>query len=52
MAVLVAGGAGHLRVGGVPVIFLGESVVVALFVAFWLVQTVELWNAPDPALRA
>lgn len=52
VVVLVAGGAATATVGGVPVIFLGESVVVTLFAVFWLVQTVELWNAPDPALRA
>lgn len=52
VGVLVAGGAGGLRLVGVPVIFLGESVVLTLFVAFWLVQTIELWNAPRPALRA
>ncbi|KTS13496.1 hypothetical protein [Microbacterium testaceum] len=51
VAVLVAGAA-TATVGGVPVIFLGESVVVTLFAVFWLVQTVELWDAPDPALRA
>lgn len=52
VAVLVAGGAATVTVAGIPVIFLGESVVVTLFAVFWLVQTVELWNAPDPALRA
>lgn len=52
VAVLIAGQAATAAVGGVPVIFLGESIVVALFAAFWLVQTVELWNAVDPALRA
>lgn len=51
VAVLVVGAA-TATVGGVPVIFLGESVVVVLFAVFWLVQTVELWDAPDPALRA
>ena len=52
VAVLVAGVAATATVVGVPVVFLGESVVVALFAVFWIVQTVELWNAPDPALRA
>jgi hypothetical protein len=52
VAVLIAGGAATANVGGVPVVFLGESVVVALFAVFWLVQTVELWDATDPALRA
>ncbi|MDF2046671.1 hypothetical protein [Microbacterium sp. Kw_RZR3] len=52
VAVLVAGRAATATVGGVPAIFLGESVVVVLFAVFWLVQTVEFWDAPDPALRA
>ncbi|BAJ75854.1 periplasmic serine protease [Microbacterium testaceum StLB037] len=52
VAVLVAGGAATVTVAGVPAVFLGESVVVTLFAVFWLVQTVELWNAPDPTLRA
>ncbi|WZH35803.1 MAG: hypothetical protein PIR02_13625 [Microbacterium enclense] len=52
VAALVTGEGGAREIGGVPVLFVGESVVLALFLVFWLVQTVELWDAPDPALRA
>lgn len=36
----------------VPWVFLGEAAALALFAVFWLLQTVELWNEPDPRLRA
>lgn len=36
--------------GGIPLFFIGEAVALALFAAFWLVQTAELWQHPDPAL--
>lgn len=36
----------------VPWVFLGESLALVLFAVFWLLQTVELWNEPDPRLRA
>ncbi|MDQ1127957.1 hypothetical protein [Microbacterium sp. SORGH_AS_0888] len=36
--------------GGIPLFFVGEAVALALFAAFWLVQTAELWERPDPAL--
>jgi hypothetical protein len=41
-----------VRATGVPLIFIGEALAVALFAAFWLLQTVQLWNEPDPAFRA
>lgn len=34
-----------------PLIFVGESVALALFGVFWIVQTVELWDDDDPPLR-
>ena len=36
----------------VPWVFLGEGVALVLFAVFWLLQTVELWNEPDPRLLA
>lgn len=36
----------------VPWVFLGESLALVLFAVFWLLQTAELWNEPDPRLRA
>lgn len=37
--------------GGFPVVLVGESAALALFGVFWIVQTVELWEEPDPRLR-
>ncbi|MFG6504320.1 hypothetical protein [Microbacterium sp. P05] len=39
-------------IAGIPLFFLGEALALALFAAFWVVQTVELWNEPDPSLLA
>lgn len=36
----------------VPWVFLGEALALVLFAVFWLLQTVEMWNEPDPRLRA
>ncbi|MGC5170695.1 hypothetical protein ACLQ2Q_08570 [Microbacterium sp. DT81.1] len=36
---------------GLPLIFIGEAAALLLFAAFWLIQTVELWDEPDPRLR-
>ena len=35
-----------------PLIFLGESVVLLLFAGFWLLQTIQLWNDPNPSIIA
>lgn len=35
---------------GVPFIFIGETIAVALFAVFWTLQTVQLWNDVDPSL--
>lgn len=43
---LVAG----LDGGAFPVVFVGESLALALFAVFWVVQTVELWNDADPTV--
>lgn len=34
-----------------PVVLIAESVALILFAAFWLMQTAEYWNDPNPALR-
>lgn len=31
---------------------MGESVALALFAVFWIVQTVELWDEVDPSIAA
>lgn len=48
LAAAILGGATR---SGFPVVLVGESVALALFAVFWFVQTVELWNDPDPRLR-
>lgn len=54
IGVIVAGffGAGVPDVGGLSPVFLGEAVALLLFAAFWIVQTVETWNDPDPSFRS
>ena len=37
---------------GIPLVFIGEAAALILFAAFWLVQTIELWDEPDPRLLA
>ncbi|MEV7757400.1 hypothetical protein AB0O16_09820 [Microbacterium sp. NPDC089180] len=37
---------------GIPVVLVGESVALALFAVFWIVQTVELWDEVDPSIAA
>jgi hypothetical protein len=36
---------------GLPLIFIGEAAALILFAAFWLIQTIELWDETDPRLR-
>jgi hypothetical protein len=43
-----AAGLDLIEVAPVPLFFVGEAVALALFAAFWVVQTVELWNQVDP----
>ncbi|SIS08517.1 hypothetical protein [Microbacterium sp. RURRCA19A] len=50
-ATLVAAIAGVDVTRPVPWVFLGESLALVLFAVFWFLQTVELWNEPDPRLR-
>jgi hypothetical protein len=38
--------------GGYSLVFIGEAVALGLFAAFWIVQTMQTWRDPDPALRA
>ncbi|MFS0794407.1 hypothetical protein [Microbacterium sp. 1P10AE] len=45
-----AGGADIVR--PVPWLFVGEAAALVLFAVFWILQTAELWNEPDPRLRA
>lgn len=35
-----------------PVVLITESAALALFGAFWIVQSIEKWDEPNPALRA
>jgi hypothetical protein len=35
---------------GLPLIFIGEATALILFAGFWLIQTVELWDDPNPRL--
>ncbi|QEW03714.1 hypothetical protein [Microbacterium lushaniae] len=37
---------------GFPLIFTAEAVALGLFAVFWVAQTVEFWDAADPALRS
>jgi hypothetical protein len=47
--VLRAVGVDLVDATGVPLVLWGEAVALGLFAVFWLVQTVELWDDPDPA---
>jgi hypothetical protein len=53
LGVIVAGIAGVVipEPGGYSLVFIGEAIALALFAAFWMVQTVQTWRDPDPALR-
>jgi hypothetical protein len=51
VVVLRAVGIDLVDATGLPLILIGEAVAIVLFAIFWLVQTVELWNEPDPAIR-
>lgn len=35
---------------GIPIILITEAAALALFFAFWVVQSVEKWGEPDPTL--
>ncbi|WP_336631069.1 MULTISPECIES: hypothetical protein [unclassified Microbacterium] len=41
---------GGLRLGAVDGVFVGETVALVLFAAFWVVQSVQAWDASDPAI--
>ncbi len=51
LVALIAEGVG-VDLGGFPIVFVGEAAALTLFLVFWVVQTVELWNEVDPALMA
>ncbi|RLK52973.1 hypothetical protein [Microbacterium telephonicum] len=42
---------GSLHVGDVFGVFVGEVAALLLFFAFWVLQSVQYWREPDPALR-
>lgn len=53
LAAIVATLAGADLAGtGVPVVLVGEVVVLVLFAVFWVAQTVELWDDPDLGVDA
>jgi hypothetical protein len=37
---------------GVPLVLVGELLVIALFAAYWIGQTVQKWDDPNPSLIA
>lgn len=43
---------GSLHVGRVFGVFVGEVLALALFAAFWVLQSVQYWRVDDPAIRA
>jgi hypothetical protein len=43
---------GHADDTAPPPVFVGEAVALALFVVFWVLQSAERWNDPDPAIIA
>ncbi|GAA3767126.1 hypothetical protein GCM10022240_19400 [Microbacterium kribbense] len=49
-AALVLLGFGFTAAGGPPLVLIGEAVLIVLFGAFWIAQTVQKWNEVDPAL--
>ncbi|MBB3158833.1 hypothetical protein FHS07_002551 [Microbacterium proteolyticum] len=51
LVLLVVGIVTGVERTGFPVVFVGESIALALFGVFWVVQTVEFWNDADPGLR-
>ncbi|MFI8593702.1 hypothetical protein ACIGCK_04640 [Microbacterium sp. NPDC078428] len=53
LAAIVATLAGaDLGATGVPVVLVGEVVVLVFFAVFWVAQTVELWDDPDLGVDA
>lgn len=52
LVALVVGVATGAVERGIPVVLVGEAVALTLFAAFWIVQTVELWDEVDPSIRA
>ncbi|MGX1701929.1 hypothetical protein [Microbacterium sp. NPDC055357] len=54
LAVVIAGslGAAVPEPWGISPVFLGEAAALVLFAAFWVAQTIETWNDPDPTFRS
>lgn len=54
LAVVVVGTPlyGSLHVGRAFGVFVGEVLALALFAAFWVLQSVQYWRVDDPAIRA
>lgn len=43
---------GHLHVGSLYGVFVGEVLALTLFAAFWVLQSVQYWRVEDPAIIA
>ncbi|MCS5713475.1 hypothetical protein NVV95_02785 [Herbiconiux sp. CPCC 205716] len=43
---------GHADDTAPPPVLMGESIALALFVVFWVLQSAERWDDPDPAVLA
>lgn len=52
VAVLLAYLAFLPRAEDVPVVLIAEAGALALFCAFWVLQSIEKWNDPNPSIRA
>lgn len=52
LVLLIVGVLAGTEQRGIPVVLVGESVALALFAVFWIVQTVELWDEVDPSIAA
>ncbi|MEX0151049.1 hypothetical protein [Microbacterium sp. LMI1-1-1.1] len=50
LVALVLEGTAVVDLRGFPVVLVGEAAALLLFLVFWVVQTVELWDDVDPRL--
>ncbi|MBM3717016.1 MAG: hypothetical protein FJW64_15045 [Actinobacteria bacterium] len=50
LVALVLEGTAVVDLRGFPVVLVGEAAALLLFLVFWIVQTVELWDDVDPRL--
>lgn len=49
--VLRVAGVDLVAVTGLPLILIGEVVLLLLFAGFWILESVRTWDDPDPTLR-